>query len=111
MERQRPPDEQRCRHRGTGVLDCRVCCAALRLDMTQWFRATAESYFTRIKRDGILSALREIKDAVEPAWDKAKSRTSPSSRSARRLHAAAFHKRCDWPQETIRFLDSEPDFI
>jgi ParB family chromosome partitioning protein len=46
--------------------------AALRLDMTAWFRPTAANYFSRISKPGILAALQEVKGATAPAWAKAK---------------------------------------
>ncbi len=46
--------------------------AALRLDMTAWFRPTAANYFSRIGKTGILAALQEGKGATAPAWHKAK---------------------------------------
>ena len=40
--------------------------------MAAWFRPTAENYFARISKTAILDALKEIKGATAPAWDKAK---------------------------------------
>jgi hypothetical protein len=41
---------------------------AVRLDMAQWFTPTAENYFGRISKAGILAALAEIKGAIAPVW-------------------------------------------
>ena len=46
--------------------------ATLKLDMTAWFTPTAENYFTKVSKTGILEALTEVKGATAPAWDKAK---------------------------------------
>jgi ParB family chromosome partitioning protein len=45
---------------------------ALSIDMAAWFRPTAENYFARISKTAILEALKEVKGATAPAWDKAK---------------------------------------
>jgi ParB family chromosome partitioning protein len=45
---------------------------ALDIDMAVWFRPTAENYFARISKTAILEALKEVKGATAPAWDKAK---------------------------------------
>ena len=45
---------------------------ALGIDMAVWFRPTAENYFARISKTAILDALKEVKGATAPAWDKAK---------------------------------------
>jgi ParB family chromosome partitioning protein len=45
---------------------------SLDLDMVKWFTPTAENYFGKITKDGILAALAGIKGAVAPAWAKAK---------------------------------------
>jgi ParB family chromosome partitioning protein len=44
----------------------------LKLDMTAWFRPTAENYFARVSKTGILEALTEAKGDIAPAWNKAK---------------------------------------
>jgi ParB/RepB/Spo0J family partition protein len=44
----------------------------LKLDMRNWFTATAENYFGRIAKTGILAALKEAKGDTAPAWEKAK---------------------------------------
>ena len=46
--------------------------ATLKLDMSAWFTPTAENYFTKVSKTGILEALTEVKGATAPAWDKAK---------------------------------------
>jgi ParB family chromosome partitioning protein len=46
--------------------------AALNLDMTAWFTPTAENYFTKVSKTGILEALTEAKGDIAPAWNKAK---------------------------------------
>jgi ParB family chromosome partitioning protein len=44
----------------------------LKLDMTAWFTPTAENYFARVSKTGILEALTEAKGDIAPAWNKAK---------------------------------------
>ena len=46
--------------------------AALKLDMANWFTPTAENYFSRISKAGIIDALKAYKGSAAPAWDKAK---------------------------------------
>jgi ParB family chromosome partitioning protein len=46
--------------------------ATLKLDMTAWFTPTAENYFARVSKTGILEALTEAKGDIAPAWTKAK---------------------------------------
>jgi ParB family chromosome partitioning protein len=46
--------------------------ATLKLDMTAWFTPTAENYFARVSKTGILEALTEAKGDIAPAWNKAK---------------------------------------
>jgi ParB family chromosome partitioning protein len=46
--------------------------ATLKLDMTTWFTPTAENYFARVSKTGILEALTEAKGDIAPAWNKAK---------------------------------------
>jgi ParB family transcriptional regulator, chromosome partitioning protein len=46
--------------------------AALELDMTAWFTPSADNYFSKISRAGILDALSEAKGDIAPAWSKAK---------------------------------------
>lgn len=46
---------------------------ALGLEMTAWFAPTAESYFTRVSRSDILSALKEGKNLpAKRSWEKLK---------------------------------------
>jgi ParB family chromosome partitioning protein len=45
---------------------------SLGLDMKNWFTPTAENYFGRIAKTGILAAIREAKGEPAPAWEKAK---------------------------------------
>ena len=59
------PDSERFAHTDALV-------SALDIDMAVWFRPTAENYFTRISKTAILDALREVKGATAPAWEKAK---------------------------------------
>ncbi len=40
--------------------------------MTNWFVPTAENYFGKITKTGIIEALREAKGDTAPSWDKAK---------------------------------------
>ena len=44
----------------------------LKLDMSVWFTPTAENYFARVSKTGILEALREAKGDIAPAWNKAR---------------------------------------
>ncbi len=44
----------------------------LKLDMAAWFTPTAENYFTKVSKTGILEALTEAKGDIAPAWNKAK---------------------------------------
>jgi ParB family chromosome partitioning protein len=46
--------------------------ATLKLDMTAWFTPTAENYFAKVSKTGILEALTEAKGDIAPAWNKAK---------------------------------------
>jgi ParB family chromosome partitioning protein len=46
--------------------------ATLKLDMATWFTPTAENYFARVSKTGILEALKETKGDIAPAWTKAK---------------------------------------
>jgi ParB family chromosome partitioning protein len=46
--------------------------ATLKLDMTTWFTPTAENYFAKVSKSGILEALTEAKGDIAPAWNKAK---------------------------------------
>ncbi len=46
--------------------------ATLKLDMTAWFTPTAENYFAKVSKTGILEALTEAKGDIAPAWTKAK---------------------------------------
>jgi ParB family chromosome partitioning protein len=46
--------------------------ATLKLDMGVWFTPTAENYFARVSKTGILEALREAKGDIAPAWNKAR---------------------------------------
>jgi ParB family chromosome partitioning protein len=46
--------------------------ATLKLDMAKWFTPTAENYFGKISKAGILEALTSGKGAIAPAWNTAK---------------------------------------
>jgi ParB family chromosome partitioning protein len=46
--------------------------ATLKLDMTAWFTPTAENYFAKVSKTGILEALKEAKGDIAPAWNTAK---------------------------------------
>jgi ParB family chromosome partitioning protein len=46
--------------------------ATLKLDMAKWFTPTADNYFGKISKAGILEALFADKGAVAPAWNTAK---------------------------------------
>ncbi len=55
------PNGDRVQHAG-------MLATALDLDMAQWFTPTAESYFGKVNKAGILRALREAKGGEAPAW-------------------------------------------
>jgi ParB family chromosome partitioning protein len=46
--------------------------AAIGLDMTDFFKATAENYFGRVSKPLIIEALKEAKVEITPAMEKAK---------------------------------------
>jgi ParB family chromosome partitioning protein len=46
--------------------------ATLKLDMAKWFTPTADNYFGKITKAGILEALAAGKGAIAPAWNTAK---------------------------------------
>jgi hypothetical protein len=46
--------------------------ATLKLDMATWFTPTAENYFARVSKTGILEALKEAKGDIAPAWNTAR---------------------------------------
>jgi len=47
--------------------------SALKLDMTGWFKPTAENYFNRVSKPQIMRALEEARNQPPaPAWDKLK---------------------------------------
>jgi ParB family chromosome partitioning protein len=63
-------------------LHAQALADALSLDMKEWFTPTAENYFSKVTKDGIVEALKEARDgAVAPAWLKAKKSdlASPSA--------------------------------
>jgi ParB family chromosome partitioning protein len=45
---------------------------ALGIDMRSCFTPTAENYFGRVSKAGIIEALKEARGTVAPAWEKAK---------------------------------------
>jgi ParB family chromosome partitioning protein len=57
---------------GPRLIHADKLAAALKLDMTVWFTPTAENYFAKISRAGILGALGEAKGDIAPAWSKAR---------------------------------------
>jgi ParB family chromosome partitioning protein len=59
------PDSARFSHAGR-------LAATLGLDMTKWFTPTAENYFGKISKAGIIEALKEAGQGIAPAWLKAK---------------------------------------
>jgi ParB family chromosome partitioning protein len=59
------PDDPRFRHADR-------LAATLKLDMSVWFTPTAENYFARGSKTGILEALKEAKGDIAPAWNKAR---------------------------------------
>lgn len=59
------PDCERLAH--TGML-----ASALGLDMNDWFVPTAENFFSKISKPQILTALREARATVAPAWESLK---------------------------------------
>ena len=40
--------------------------------MATWFTPTAENYFAKVSKTGILEALKEAKGDIAPAWNTAK---------------------------------------
>jgi ParB family chromosome partitioning protein len=44
----------------------------LGIEMTSWFRPTAENYFGRVSKAGIIAALKEARGTVAPVGEKAK---------------------------------------
>jgi ParB family chromosome partitioning protein len=60
------PDGARLAHAGK-------LASALNLDMTGWFKPTAENYFNRVSKPQIMAALQEARNQPPaPAWDKLK---------------------------------------
>ncbi|MEP7352507.1 MAG: ParB N-terminal domain-containing protein [Acidobacteriota bacterium] len=60
------PDGARLSHAGK-------LASALKLDMTAWFKPTAENYFNRVSKPQIMAALQEARNQPPaPAWDKLK---------------------------------------
>ena len=59
------PDSSRFEHAGH-------LAAALKLDMAAWFAPTAENYFGKVSKAGILQALREARGQTAPAWEAMK---------------------------------------
>lgn len=60
------PDGARLAHAGK-------LASALKLDMTGWFKPTAENYFNRVSKPQIMAALQEARNQPPaPAWDKLK---------------------------------------
>jgi ParB family chromosome partitioning protein len=60
------PDGERLAHAGK-------LASALKLDMTGWFKPTAENYFNRVSKPQIMRALEEARNQPPaPAWDKLK---------------------------------------
>ena len=44
----------------------------LALDMAKWFTPTADNYFGKITKPGILQALTDAGRSIAPAWQKTK---------------------------------------
>jgi ParB family transcriptional regulator, chromosome partitioning protein len=57
---------------GERLVHARQLGEALNIDMAKWFRPTAENYFGKISKAGIIEALCEIKGGIAPAWNTAK---------------------------------------
>jgi len=51
--------------------------------MSLYFKATAENYFGRVSKAGIIEALREAQIEITPAMEKAKKGDLPSATSRR----------------------------
>jgi ParB family chromosome partitioning protein len=54
------------------LMDANFLAGALGLDMTEWFKPTAEGYFSRISRSQILAAIDEATGSHAPALEKLK---------------------------------------
>ena len=63
------------RHEAERFAHADQLAAALRLDMADWFQPTAENYFSRIGKAGIIAALRRRKAAPPP---RGRRRRSPN---------------------------------
>ena len=73
---------------------------ALGLDMTDWFKPTAESYFSRVSRTQILAAIDEAKGEHAPSLDKLKK--SELAARAEQLLAGT-----GWLPEPLRIAPSD----
>ncbi|MGD9785937.1 MAG: ParB/RepB/Spo0J family partition protein [Hyphomicrobiaceae bacterium] len=54
------------------LMDASILAGALGLDMGEWFKPTAENYFSRLNRGQILAAIDEATGSHAPALDKLK---------------------------------------
>lgn len=69
---------------------------AVRLDMSRWWTASPESYFSHVKRGVIVDALRELK----PALDRAKLEKAPKAELV--MRAKRMFKGTAWLPEEMR---------
>jgi ParB family chromosome partitioning protein len=73
---------------------------ALRVDMTEWFTPTAESYFARINRTQILAAIDEANGTHAPALEKLK-------KSELAIRAEQLLAGTSWLPEPLRLADND----
>lgn len=71
-------------------------CAAAGLDMSQYWRATPESYFEHVRKDAIIEAIKE----VNPALDRAK--LDKASKKEVLSRAKSVFKSSTWLPEPLR---------
>lgn len=69
---------------------------AVGLDMSRWWIASADSYFSHVKRDVIVDAMRELK----PALDRAKLEKAPKAELV--MRAKRMFKGAAWLPEPLR---------
>ena len=74
--------------------------ATLALDPAKWFTPTAENYFGRISKAGILDALLQAKGAIAPAWTKLK-KADLAALAEREISGTG------WLPESLRSLTGE----
>ena len=80
--------------RAEGIAD--AICNAAGLDMSQYWRATSESYFQHIRKDAIIDAIAEVK----PAFDR--SKLDKASKKDVLARAKTVFKNSSWLPEQLR---------